>query len=57
MVLLVMNTLPLVQQFTQYVKKNCFNEEINDDFFVQELKKNISDLDEEHDVNKKLCLI
>jgi len=37
-------------------EKKLLNEEVNDDFFVDELKKNISALDEEHDVNKKLVL-
>jgi len=37
-------------------EKKLLNEEVDDDFFVEELKKNISDLDEEHDINKKLVL-
>jgi hypothetical protein len=37
-------------------EKKLLNEEIEDDFFVKELKKNISELDEEHEINKKLVL-
>ena len=37
-------------------EKKLLNETIEDDFFVKELKKNISELDEEHEVNKKLVL-
>jgi hypothetical protein len=37
-------------------EKKLLNEEVEDDFFVKELKKNISELDEEHEVNKKLVL-
>ena len=37
-------------------EKKLLNEVINDDYFVEELKKNISELDEEHEVNKKLVL-
>ena len=37
-------------------EKKLLNESIEDDFFVKELKKNISELDEEHEVNKKLVL-
>jgi hypothetical protein len=37
-------------------EKKLLNEEVEDDFFVKELKKNISELDEEHKVNKKLVL-
>ena len=37
-------------------EKKLLKEEISDDFFVKELKKNISELDEEHEVNKKLVL-
>jgi hypothetical protein len=29
---------------------------LNNNFFVEELKKNISELDEDHEVNKKLVL-
>jgi hypothetical protein len=37
-------------------EKKLLEEEITDDFFVEELKKNISELDEEHEINKKLVL-
>ena len=37
-------------------EKKLLNEEIEDDFFVKELKKNISELDESHEINKKLVL-
>ena len=37
-------------------EKKLLNEKLEDDFFVKELKKNISELDEEHEVNKKLVL-
>ncbi len=37
-------------------EKKLLNEEIEDNFFVKELKKNISELDEDHEVNKKLVL-
>tara|TARA_Y100001938_G_scaffold150074_1_gene239496 strand:+ start:1028 stop:1798 length:771 start_codon:yes stop_codon:yes gene_type:complete len=37
-------------------EKKLLNETVEDDFFVKELKKNISELDEEHEVNKKLVL-
>ena len=37
-------------------EKKLLNETIEDDFFVKELKKNISELDEEHEINKKLVL-
>jgi len=37
-------------------EKKLRNEDIDSDFFVNELKKNIADLDEEHEVNKKLVL-
>tara|TARA_R110000851_G_scaffold90480_2_gene197635 strand:- start:269 stop:1039 length:771 start_codon:yes stop_codon:yes gene_type:complete len=37
-------------------EKKLLEEEIDNDFFVKELKKNIADLDEEHEVNKKLVL-
>ena len=37
-------------------EKKLLKEEVSDDFFVKELKKNISELDDEHDVNKKLVL-
>jgi hypothetical protein len=37
-------------------EKKLLQEDMNDDFFVKELKKNISELDEEHEINKKLVL-
>jgi|TARA_E500000331_G_C17193412_1_gene685948 hypothetical protein len=37
-------------------EKKLLEEEVNEDFFVSELKKNISELDDDHDVNKKLVL-
>ena len=37
-------------------EKKLLNEEVDNNFFVEELKKNISELDEEHEVNKKLVL-
>jgi hypothetical protein len=37
-------------------EKKLLQEEMNDDFFIEELKKNISELDEDHKVNKKLVL-
>lgn len=37
-------------------EKKLLKEEVSDDFFVKELKKNISELDGDHDVNKKLVL-
>ena len=37
-------------------EKKLLNEEIESDFFVKELKKNISNLDEDHEVNKKLVV-
>ena len=37
-------------------EKKLLNEALESDFFVKELKKNISELDEEHEVNKKLVL-
>ena len=37
-------------------EKKLLKEEISDDYFVDELKKNISELDEEHEINKKLVL-
>ena len=37
-------------------EKKLLNETIEDDFFVKELKKNISELDESHEINKKLVL-
>ena len=37
-------------------EKKLLNETIEENFFVKELKKNISELDEEHEVNKKLVL-
>jgi hypothetical protein len=38
------------------VRKNYLTKNLEDDFFVKELKKNISELDEEHEINKKLVL-
>jgi hypothetical protein len=37
-------------------EKTLLQEEINEEFFVQELKKNISDLDEDIEINKKLVV-
>jgi predicted DNA-binding protein YlxM (UPF0122 family) len=37
-------------------EKKLLQEDMNEDFFVEELKKNISELDEEYEVNKKLVL-
>ena len=37
-------------------EKKLLQEEMSDDFFIQELKKNISELDDDHEVNKKLVL-
>ncbi len=37
-------------------EKKLLNEQVEDDFFVKELKKNISELDESHEINKKLVL-
>lgn len=37
-------------------EKKLLQEDMSEDFFVKELKKNISELDEEHEVNKKLVL-
>ena len=37
-------------------EKKLLHEEFSEDYFIQELKKNISELDEEHEVNKKLVL-
>ena len=37
-------------------EKKLLQEEIPDDFFVKELKKNISKLDDDHEINKKLVL-
>ena len=37
-------------------EKKLLQEEMKDDFFVNELRKNISELDDEHEVNKKLVL-
>ncbi len=37
-------------------EKKLLEEEIKEDFFVKELKKNIAELDEDHEVNKKLVL-
>tara|TARA_R100001163_G_C5028102_1_gene169113 strand:- start:31 stop:801 length:771 start_codon:yes stop_codon:yes gene_type:complete len=37
-------------------EKKLLNEEIESDFFVKELKKNISNLDEDHEINKKLVV-
>ncbi len=37
-------------------EKKLLEEDVKQDFFVKELKKNIADLDEDHEVNKKLVL-
>ena len=37
-------------------EKKLLEEEIKEDFFVKELKKNITELDEDHNINKKLVL-
>ena len=37
-------------------EKKLLQEEMSDDFFIQELKKNISELDDDHEVDKKLVL-
>tara|TARA_Y100001937_G_scaffold112736_1_gene160653 strand:- start:284 stop:1054 length:771 start_codon:yes stop_codon:yes gene_type:complete len=37
-------------------EKKLLQQEMSDDFFIQELKKNISELDDDHEVNKKLVL-
>jgi len=37
-------------------EKKLLNEEVDNDFFVNELKNNIAELDDEHEVNKKLVL-
>ena len=37
-------------------EKKLLEEEIKEDFFVKELKKNIAELDDDHEVNKKLVL-
>tara|TARA_B100000131_G_scaffold323190_1_gene380382 strand:- start:2698 stop:3468 length:771 start_codon:yes stop_codon:yes gene_type:complete len=37
-------------------EKKLLQEDTSDDFFVKELKKHISELDEEHEINKKLVL-
>ncbi len=37
-------------------EKKLLKEDMSDDFFVKELKKNISELDDEHDVNQKLVV-
>jgi len=37
-------------------EKKLLQEEMSDDFFIEELKKNISELDDDHEVNKKLVL-
>ena len=37
-------------------EKKLLQEELNDDFFVQELKNNIASLDEDIEINKKLVL-
>lgn len=37
-------------------EKKLLQEEIDDDFFVKELKKNIADLDDDHEINKKLVM-
>ena len=37
-------------------EKKLLQEDFDEDYFVNELKKNISELDEEHEINKKLVL-
>ena len=37
-------------------EKKLLKEEVNDEFFIKELKKNISELDEDVQINKKLVL-
>ena len=37
-------------------EKKLLQEEFDEDYFVNELKKNISELDEDHEINKKLVL-
>ena len=37
-------------------EKKLLQEEIDDDYFVNELKKNIADLDDDHAINKKLVM-
>mgnify|MGYP004454826277 FL=1 len=37
-------------------EKKLLKEDMSDDFFVKELKKNISELDDEHEVNQKLVV-
>ena len=37
-------------------EKKLLQEDFDEDYFVNELKKNISELDEDHEVNKKLVL-
>jgi len=37
-------------------EKKLLQEEVSDDFFINELKANISSLDDDHEVNKKLVL-
>jgi len=37
-------------------EKKLLQEEVDEEFFVQELKKNIAELDEDHEVNKKLVV-
>ena len=37
-------------------EKKLLQEEVDEEFFVQELKKNISDLDEDLEINKKLVV-
>ena len=37
-------------------EKKLLQEEVNDEFFVEELKKNISKLDEDVEINKKLVV-
>lgn len=37
-------------------EKKLLEEEIKDDFFIKEFKKNIAELDDDHKVNKKLVL-
>ena len=37
-------------------EKKLLQEELTDDFFVTELEKNIADLDDDHEINKKLVM-
>ena len=37
-------------------EKKLLNEEVEDDYFVKELKKNIAELDDDIEINKKLVL-